>query len=298
MLFLYALIHPMKKEKVSFYKRLKKGYRLSIYDKSTLNEVHTSNVSRFKVLIFVLILAIFFIGSTVSVYHYTPLKKTLPGYPADSIRNYIIENAILLDSLKAEIDLRDHYLDKIQSVIKGDVPKADSIDLLVESISEENIINPINEDSIIEQLIETGSHNFNFQISHSYGTNISEIAFFTPIKGMVSQKFKAIPGHLGIDIVALNNTRVSAILDGIVILADWTLATGYVMVIRHENELISVYKHNAELLKLQGEKVSAGEAIAIMGNSGEVTTGPHLHFELWANGQAVDPELYINFQND
>ena len=112
---------------------------------------------------------------------------------------------------------------------------------------------------------------------------------------MVTNKFKSTTDHYGVDLVSSANSLISTVLDGTVIFAGWTLETGYVIYIQHQNNLISVYKHNAELLKTLGDKVKAGEAIAIIGNSGELSTGPHLHFELWQNGIALNPELYINF---
>jgi len=115
------------------------------------------------------------------------------------------------------------------------------------------------------------------------------------LKGIVSAPFNASEGHYAVDIIAQPNARVSSVLDGTVIFADYTINTGYVIYVQHEKNIISIYKHNSELLKTTGDKIKAGEAIAIMGNSGELSTGPHLHFELWNNGVAVNPEQYIEF---
>jgi murein DD-endopeptidase MepM/ murein hydrolase activator NlpD len=125
--------------------------------------------------------------------------------------------------------------------------------------------------------------------------DLAGIHFFTPVRGLVTQSFNARENHFGTDIGAAHNEVVKATLDGTVTLADWTVETGYTISIQHENNLISFYKHNAELLKKVGNVVKAGDAIAIIGNSGELTTGPHLHFELWHNGTPIDPQTYIVF---
>jgi murein DD-endopeptidase MepM/ murein hydrolase activator NlpD len=124
---------------------------------------------------------------------------------------------------------------------------------------------------------------------------LGNLHFYLPIKGLITNKFDTSKGHLGIDLVSQPNTRVSAVLGGTVLFAGWTLDTGYVIYIQHVNNLVSAYKHNAALLKKVGDKVNGGEAIAIIGNTGEYTTGPHLHFELWHEGKPIDPEQYIVF---
>jgi murein DD-endopeptidase MepM/ murein hydrolase activator NlpD len=125
--------------------------------------------------------------------------------------------------------------------------------------------------------------------------SLSQIHFFVPLKGVVSNHFDTATDHFGVDLVGGPNSLISAVLDGTVIFSGWTLESGYVVHIQHQADLISVYKHNSELLKFQGDRVKAGEAIAIIGNSGEYSTGPHLHLELWHGGTPLDPEQYIDF---
>nr|WP_262909872.1 M23 family metallopeptidase [Maribellus sp. CM-23] len=119
--------------------------------------------------------------------------------------------------------------------------------------------------------------------------------FFVPVKGVVTEHFNSSSDHFGIDLVSEANARISSVLNGTVIFSGWTLKTGYSIYVQHEGNLVSVYKHNSELLKNEGDQVSAGEAIAIIGNTGELSTGPHLHFELWHDGKALNPEHYIDF---
>jgi murein DD-endopeptidase MepM/ murein hydrolase activator NlpD len=152
------------------------------------------------------------------------------------------------------------------------------------------------EDSLLRVQIEAeGLYNLSVVDTKNDKDNLTRLHFFPPLKGVVTNPFNAKSGHLGIDVVAPPNEVIVAIADGTVTLSSWTLETGYVIQIQHQNNLISAYKHNSKLLKQSGAQVKAGEAIAIIGNSGELTTGPHLHFEMWHNGTPINPEQYIVF---
>ena len=152
------------------------------------------------------------------------------------------------------------------------------------------------EDSILRvQIEDEEQYNLTVVDNRSRVSGLTGVHFFAPIRGMVSSPFDATQNHFGTDIVAASNEVVKATLDGTVIMASWTVETGYVIQVQHKDNLISVYKHNAELLKKTGNVVKAGDAIAIIGNSGELTTGPHLHFEIWHNGTPINPEEYIVF---
>jgi murein DD-endopeptidase MepM/ murein hydrolase activator NlpD len=125
--------------------------------------------------------------------------------------------------------------------------------------------------------------------------SISNFFFFTPIQGIISNGYNPANRHFGIDIVSKMNEAVKSVLDGTVILSAWTLQTGNIIAVQHQSNIISVYKHNSVLLKKEGDNVKAGDPIAIVGESGEMQTGPHLHFELWYNGNPVNPREYISF---
>ena len=145
------------------------------------------------------------------------------------------------------------------------------------------------------QIEENEMYNLSIFEESNRNSNINNILFFPPVKGVVTNTFNMQQDHYGIDLVAAPNEPVLSVADGTIILSAWTLETGYVIQIQHSNNLISVYKHNSKLLKKQGTRVKAGETIAIIGNSGELTTGPHLHFELWYNGNPIEPEKFIKF---
>jgi murein DD-endopeptidase MepM/ murein hydrolase activator NlpD len=150
-------------------------------------------------------------------------------------------------------------------------------------------------DSLFKNEIAQEQINLGVNSGSTAKGGVAGLLFFPPLNGLVTGKHDISIGHFGVDIVGKLNSRISAALDGTVVFAGWTIDTGYVIYIQHEQNLITVYRHNAELLKVQGDRVRAGEAIAIMGNSGKETTGPHLHFEMWLNGISVNPEDYIKF---
>jgi murein DD-endopeptidase MepM/ murein hydrolase activator NlpD len=207
----------------------------------------------------------------------------------------IVQNAIQVDSLEQELKIRDNYFSKIRTLIQGDVPQ--DPDFVADTVIPSNNLNfnHYNHDSIFRKEIMDEQLDLSVHDEKPQSTNIANMHFFTPLKGMVTEKYDKMSNHWAVDIVGLPNSRISAVLDGTVVFAGWTVETGYVIYLQHANDLISVYKHNAELLKQAGDHVDAGEAIAIMGNTGELTTGPHLHFELWHAGVPLDPEKYIDF---
>lgn len=195
----------------------------------------------------------------------------------------------------------DAFLLNMKNVINGDIKIVkdttaiavqnsglyDSIPLEGASEAEKNLREQVNK-----------NENFTLDISPDKpktSNNVSGFYFFTPLKGFVTARFEPKKEHYGVDIVAPENSPIKSTLDGVVVMSTYTAETGYVIAIQHNNNLISLYKHCSVLLKKQGDYVNAGDVIAIVGNSGEQTTGPHLHFELWYNGNAIDPEDYLVF---
>ena len=282
-----------KKEKI--FQKLKNRYRLIIYNDSTFQTVWSKQLTRINVFVIGSFGGLVLIFLTVLIIAYTPVKQLIPGYPSGNVRNLMIQNAIMVDSLEQEIKLRDNYFDKIRTVIGGDVPKEP--DYVADTVVKPATANfqTYNHDSLFRQNLLEEQLDLSLQKEEVKQTNIASIHFFTPLKGMISQKFDKSVDHFAVDIVGLPNSRISDVLAGTVIFAGWTLDTGYVIYIQHDNNLISVYKHNSQLLKQVGDHVEAGEVIAFMGNTGELTTGPHLHFELWYKGTPLDPEKYIDF---
>ncbi len=229
---------------------------------------------------------------------YTGLREYIPGYPSGQQRRLMIRNMIDVDSLVNEINKRDNFILSIKAAISGE--NVDSIGMVKNNFKRSN--KPIHlknseEDKAFRDRIEKDEKfNLSTNINEKDKLGLNQIHFYAPIKGIITKKYLKKENHLGIDIVSKNEETVMSILDGTVIFTEWSVQTGYVIIIQHENNLISAYKHNSILLKRQGEKVKAGEAIAHVGNSGELTTGPHLHFELWYNGVPLNVNEYISFE--
>jgi len=284
-----------KEIRKKIFQMLKDHYRLIIYNDSTIQTVWSIKLTPIKVLTLGSLGAILLVLLTTVIIAYTPLRENIPGYPSTKVRQMIIHNYILVDSLESEIKNRDNYFDKLKTLFQGEVPAEES------SVSDSVIktynvkFKSSNADSMFQDKLLEEKLSLSIQQNPKRLPSIANIHFFTPLRGLITNKFNAKTDHLAVDVVGQKNARISSVLDGTVVFSGWTMETGYSIYIQHENNIISAYKHNAELLKEVGDKVKAGDVIALMGNSGERTTGPHLHFELWYNGTALDPETYIDF---
>lgn len=285
-----------KSDKKPFLEKFRHRYRLSIYRDETFEEVLNLRLTRLNVMAIAGLGVFLFLLIVISIIAYTPVRELIPGYPdQQTIRNIYLNN-YRLDSLELEIAKRDAYFENLRRIIAGDRPQ-DLSSPAAEPVSQERLTyEKSREDSILRAMVEPRDP---FGLSsienRSMRTDFFNILFFPPVKGMVTNSFNSALDHYGTDIVAASNEAVKATLPGTVTMAGWTLETGYIIQVQHDHNLISVYKHNSELLKHIGDRVKAGEPIAIIGNSGELTTGPHLHFELWHKGAPVNPEDYISF---
>lgn len=287
----------MKKQEKKFFQRLKHKYRLIIYNDNTFAEVWYIRLSPLNVLA---LTGTLFVGFTAIFYlliAYTSIRELIPGYPDAKMVHTIVSSSSRLDSLEKEIEKRDLYFNDIKNIISGNVVgRSDSSEPKNDQNKKVEFKRSL-EDSLMRQNIENEEQG-NLLVTDAGKTNPTSLPsfhFFPPVRGLITNSFKPDEDHFGVDIVCAPNELVKAVLDGTVILASWTLETGYVVEIQHENNIISVYKHNSQLLKKVGNKVKVGEAIAIVGNSGELSSGPHLHFELWHEGKSVNPEDYIVF---
>ena len=285
----------MKNKRKSFWKNFKFKYKLTITNENTLEEIvgiHVSKLNGVSVLLFA-VTVIFLITSVIIAF--TPLRNYLPGYMNSEVREQVVLNALRADSLQWVLERQRMYIMNIQDIISGNV-KVDSvhsIDSLTVTRTEELVERTQAEDDFRKQYEETERYNLT---TIDNAPVMNGLIFFRPTRGMVASDFDANKQHYGIDIAANPNESVLATLDGTVILATYTADTGYVIQVQHAQNLVSVYKHCGSLLKKVGDTVKAGEAIALVGKTGEKTTGgPHLHFELWNKGRALDPSKYIVF---
>lgn len=277
-------------------KKLTHKYRMVLINDSTFEEVGFIRLTRLNTIVVAAVMVILFIGIIYVLIAYTPIRDMIPGYPDAKMSHNIRQNAMKLDSLEYELAIRDQYFENMKLIISGEQPDNYLNDTSgIVNRNEISFIRSAN-DSILREQVEA-EEQFKLRVLNNQtgSQELHEMHFFTPVRGMVSGQFNPLENHFGIDLVAEPDEVVKATLDGTVTMATWTLETGYIIQIQHKHELISVYKHNAELFKHVGEKVKAGDAIAIVGNSGELTTGPHLHFELWHEGTPLNPADYIVF---
>lgn len=226
---------------------------------------------------------------------YTPLKTFIPGYPDARSKRAAIQNAIRIDSLENVIYRWELYSENLKRVMEGEDPlKIDSlINDGIKNNSAADMKKLAERDSILREHVRQ-EEEFGISDRDKRNLPIEGLHFFTPLKGVISEGYDPAV-HPFVDITAPSGSVVKATLDGTVIYAGWSEEAGYTIQLQHDGDIVSIYKHNEKLLKTTGDKVSAGSPIALVGNTGNLSTGDHLHFELWHKGETVDPTKYINF---
>lgn len=284
-----------RSEKRSFWEKFKHKYRLSIYRDETFEELLNFRLTKLNVLAIVGIGIFIFLILVISVIAYTPVRELIPGYPDENTVRNIYLNNYRLDSLEIELARRDAYFENLRRIISGERPEQIVKTTDTSSTSTRRDYRRTSRDSVLRKMVENDQFGLSITENRSIRPAFFNVMFFPPVKGIVTNTYNSAKEHYGTDIVAGTDEVVKATLPGTVTMSGWTLETGNVIQIQHADNIISVYKHNAELLKHIGDHVKAGEPIAIIGNSGELTTGPHLHFELWYNGSPLNPQDYISF---
>jgi murein DD-endopeptidase MepM/ murein hydrolase activator NlpD len=286
---------PKRKDNKHFFRKLHDKYRLVLMNDATLEEKLSFRLTRLNVFIFFGTVSIFLVVATIYLIAFTPLKEYIPGYADFNTRQVLRELMMRADSLERDLRQKDLYIHNFKRIIEGREP----VDIFPVELLDpdyyyiENLPRSL-EDSIIRAEIESmGQYGSWVYEETSALQSINQYFFFPPVKGIVTNYFNPAGKHFGIDLVADKNEAIKATLDGTVIFSAWTMETGYNIGIQHANNLVSVYKHNSVLLKEEGSFVKAGEVIAIIGETGLYSTGTHLHFELWFNGQPVNPLDYI-----
>jgi murein DD-endopeptidase MepM/ murein hydrolase activator NlpD len=284
------------KKKNSFWNRWRFKYRFVILNSENFEERLSFNISRLNVFLLSCITITLLMGGTALVIAFSPLREYIPGYTSTNIRRQMVTLNQLSDSLNTELINRGRYLQNIKNIIEGrDIDTNTSSNWQRISTQEDITVERTPEDSLLREHVEA-EEKFNFFGTTSMDNqSVEKLLFFVPVQGLVTQSFNIEEEHYGVDVVTKENELIKSTLNGVVVFSSWTSETGHVIAVQHENNLLSVYKHNSVLLKSQGERVEAGEAVAIIGNSGKWSSGPHLHFEIWYNNNPVDPEQYILF---
>ena len=283
-----------EKEKKPFKERLLNKYRLVVLNEDTYEEKLSYRLNKLNIFLLVALISLTLVITTIGLIAFTSVKEYIPGYDSSVLRQNAIKNIELLDSLERVVNRNQTFINSVGAVILGEITEEEleSKKVLTKIDVSELDFKTNKEDSLLRSLVEKEDR---FNTIESASPKV-EYILYSPISGKISSGFDIGEKHFGVDVPAVTNTPVKAVSDGRVVLSEWTIDTGFVVVLEHSFNLISVYKHNSSGLVSQGDYIKSGQAIALSGNTGELTTGPHLHFELWSNGNPVDPLEYISFE--
>ena len=275
-------------------KKLLHKYRLVVLNDDTFEERFSFKLNRLNVFVFSALFAIFLVGITTLIIAFTPLREYIPGYSSTALKQQATTLTYTTDSLKQVVLLNEQYLASIRRVLTGDVS---TVEFNRDSILQEAQLDitqvdlsPSKADSLLRLAVEREDK---FNIFED--DNTKNFVLFPPVNGTITADYEPSAKHYAVDVVAAKDAPIKAVANGTVIFADWTSNTGFVIILDHGNNLVSVYKHNSSLNKEQGDLVTSGEVIAIIGTTGELSTGPHLHFELWSDGYPLNPTQFIDF---
>ena len=285
-----------KKENKGFFKKLFNDYKVVVSSEDTFEEKFAFKASKINVFVLMLVYSVILISFTISIVFFTQLRELVPGYSSSDLLNRAIYLTQKTDSLERQIELNNKFYKSIEDVLSGKTDEFIERDNIPidSSLNDKNLfsISPNSEDSILRNYVDN-QDKFNLTKNELV---IENKMFFSPIKGDITQTFNFEENHFAIDIAADIGTPVKSILDGKILFSEWSVDTGHVIIVDHGDNIVSVYKHNSKSLKEQNDFVQAGEVIAYSGNQGSLSSGPHLHFELWKNGTPIDPEPLLNLQ--
>ena len=285
-----------KKKPSKITNKLLNKYRLVILNENTFEEQVSFKLTRLNVFVLFMITTFSLIVGTIFLIAFTPLREYIPGYSSTKLSNQANELSYKTDSILDAVTYNQKYYEAIKKVLKGEVSaesfNKDSVNKEIKAQMSTANLNPSKEDL---KLREEVAQKEKYSIPNS-GDFDTEFLFIPPVKGSVTSKFDYKTKHFAVDIAVDKDSPVKSASQGIVVFAEWSPETGNILILKHQSGLLSVYKHNSKLLKKQGDVVEAGEVIAIAGSTGELSTGPHLHFELWDKGAALNPLDYIDFE--
>ena len=283
---------------------LRKKVKIVVISKETYEEKKSFDLSVIMLFVYSLFAFLILIVLSYFIISATSLKYMIPGFPkivdVERIKQIDKKNLLKLAEYEDKIDHYENYFNNLSVILNGgeiseEVNKTDSS--IGSRNNEEYNFDLTENDSLLRiKIDDREKYDISiFSSNNRLEEKLNGVLFFSPLKGEVTNQFHLEKGHYGVDVIASNNEAVKAILNGTVVYSDWSPENGHVIHIQHAQNLVSIYKHNSFLLKKTGDLIKAGDAIAIVGNSGELSTGPHLHFELWHNGIPLDPEKFVVF---
>ncbi len=283
-----------QREKKTFAKKLLHKYRLVILNEDTFEERLSFKLTRLNVFVLMGFVMIGLIAMTTVLIAFTPIREYIPGYSSSRLKQQAVHMDTKIDSIEKALYVRSQKYESIQHLLNEDIAfqSAVPINSIDSSFAETTVADPSRSDSILRELVDREDKYNLFETAKANGNFV----LFPPLKGAISNTYDQETRHYAVDVLAVENTPVKSAAEGTVVFAEWTADTGNVIIIEHPNNLLTVYKHNASLSKEQGDLVKPGEVIAAVGNTGTLSTGPHLHFELWSNGYPVNPTDFIDFE--
>jgi len=277
--------------------QLKNKYRLVLLNDETFGEKMSFRLSPLGVIIAISAITIIMTTIVLSIVAFTPLREYIPGYGDVAERKQLLKLSIKADSIEQTLTARDWYIKNLVNVFEGKTEGKPEKPLKDTSGKYQKVdTKPSESDIKFRKDVENEPPTLQFADVNSKKSILAEYLFFCPVKGLVTTSFNAVEEHYGVDVVAKKDELIKSTLGGTVVYVGFTPNDGHIIHIQHDNNLISIYKHNSEILKKLGDKVKPGEPVAVIGNSGETSKGPHLHFELWHNGYPINPEEFIVFQ--
>ncbi len=283
-----------KKKKHTLVDKLSERFHFLLVNEKTLAKKKLFSSSAINLAATAMFLFLLLLSSSFLVIYVTPLKEYFRGYTSLELRENAVENSMKLDSLENLYLAQSNYINSLKDILSGNI-SFDDFDQNKSTAGSNQIelelVKTNTEDSLLRALVEEEDKYNALDLEGERFTTV----LFPPVKGSMSSGFDYENKHFGVDISMDEKSPVHSISEGIVIFAEWTSETGFVIIIEHLNGLTSIYKHNSSLVKAQGDRTETGEIIAFTGNTGSLTTGPHLHFELWYQGEPVNPESYIEF---
>jgi murein DD-endopeptidase MepM/ murein hydrolase activator NlpD len=276
--------------------QLRNKYRLVILNDDTFAEKFAFRLSPLGLIIAISAITIAMTTLVISLVAFTSLREYIPGYGNVTERKDILELTVKTDSLEDILKARDWYMKNLVNVFSGKTEgKTDKPTKDTSGKFQKVNTKPSEKDIQFRKEVENEPASIKFAASNLKKNALSNYLFFSPVKGLITESFSVSEEHYGVDVVAKKDALIKSTLDGTIIYSGFTPSEGYILQIQHDNNMISIYKHNSSVLKKMGDKVKSGEAVAIIGNSGETSKGPHLHFELWHNGLPINPEEFIVF---
>lgn len=295
-------------EQEKWSEKLQHTYRLVIMRDESFEEVGSYRLTRLNIYLLISTLVVATAFFVILLIVFTPAKQWIPGYGDVNLRDDTEMLAKKVQELEDLNKAQTTYISSVQRIFSANfetedaVPEIDSSNTIPDSLlnlerieEDEELRNAVEKDQpLVPEATDIGDES-DAKYNVNRNKSLEQLSIIAPIKGEISYGFRQDKGHYGVDVLAPKNSPIKSILKGIIIQSDWTMETGKTIAIQHPNNVVSFYKHNSSLLKKVGEKVEQGEAIAIIGNTGTLSSGPHLHFELWHGGKAVNPTDFITF---